>query len=75
MQRMVKSYGIGRVLYEEAPSGLVAFAVAELLYKFGSFALECLAFLGTWYALSWAASVVGDRMRRDRAQGAARDER
>jgi len=26
-----------------------AFLVAELFYKFGSFLLECLAFLATWF--------------------------
>ena len=29
-----------------------AMALAELFFKFGSFTLECLAFLATWYALA-----------------------
>ena len=29
----------------------VSLAVAEFLYKFHSFTLEALAFLGTWYAM------------------------
>lgn len=31
------------------PSAAVAIIVAEWLYKFHSFTLECLAFLVTWY--------------------------
>ena len=30
---------------------VAAFAIASALFKFGSFALECLAFLGTWFVL------------------------
>lgn len=29
----------------------VSFVIAEMFYKFGSFAIEAAAFLGTWYAL------------------------
>ena len=27
--------------------------LAEIFFKFHSFTLECVAFLSTWYALSW----------------------
>lgn len=33
------------------PGLLLAFVIAELLYKFHSFALECGAFLLTWWAI------------------------
>jgi hypothetical protein len=36
----------------EALTGAAAFLVANHCYKFHSFALETLAFLATWYALS-----------------------
>ena len=39
-------------LIRDLPPFASAMAVAELLYKFGSFALECLAFLATWYVLA-----------------------
>jgi hypothetical protein len=32
----------------------VSFLTAELFFKFGSFALECLAFLALWRVLIWA---------------------
>jgi hypothetical protein len=41
-----------RFLVDEMPSGVTALVIAELFYKFHSFALECLAFLATWYVLS-----------------------
>ena len=38
---------------------VIAFAIATILYKFGNFALECLAFLATWFIidlpLQWIA--------------------
>jgi hypothetical protein len=45
-----------RFVTQEALPGAVAFAIAEFFYKFHSFALECLAFLVTWYVLSFAWS-------------------
>ena len=42
-----------------------ALAVSELFYKFHSFSLECVAFLGTWLAIGWIASVaLGPLLRR-----------
>jgi len=38
-----------RLLAEQLPALGGAFVVAEQFYKFHSFALECLAFLCTWY--------------------------
>jgi len=36
----------------------IAFVIAELFYKFGSFTVEAAAFLGTWYALRVVASAL-----------------
>lgn len=41
------------VIAVHAPALLVAFAVATLFYKFGNFALECVAFLATWFAIDF----------------------
>ncbi len=35
----------------QAPCLAVSFVLASALYKFGSFALECVAFLLTWFVL------------------------
>lgn len=40
-----------RFVAHEMPSGVAAFVLAEMFYKFHSFTLECGAFLLTWYAL------------------------
>jgi hypothetical protein len=37
---------------------VVAFVVAELFYKFRSFSLECIAFLGTWAILGVVMSSI-----------------
>ena len=47
-----------RFLVDEMPSGVVAFGIAELFYKLHSFSLECLAFLATWYVLSFGHAML-----------------
>ena len=37
-----------QLLLEQAPLLAVSILIAELFYKFGSFTLECIAFLATW---------------------------
>jgi hypothetical protein len=46
--------------------------VAELFFKFGSFAVECIAFLGLWYGLNKLHQFVLERLRR---QGDTRGEK
>ena len=59
----IQSSGVGSFLRQEAPSLIVAFLIADFFYKFGSFALECVAFLATWYALSFGASKLASFLR------------
>ena len=40
-----------RILTEQAPILIAAWAIAETFYKFHSFTLECAAFLATWSEL------------------------
>jgi hypothetical protein len=54
----VKTVGIPTFLVREAPAFLTSFLIAEVFYKFHSFTLECLAFLATWYWLSWVQSIL-----------------
>lgn len=42
----------------------IALVIAELFYRFGSFSLECLAFLATWFVLETAASAGAAGIRR-----------
>ena len=51
MFQLIKTLGAGELLARQLPVAGVAFLTAELFYKFGSFALECVAFLATWFVL------------------------
>jgi hypothetical protein len=53
MFSLVKELGVQVALKREAAPFLVAFLIAEFFYKFHSFTLECLAFLATWFLLSF----------------------
>lgn len=53
MFSLIKILGLKKLLATEAPSLLLSLALAEAFYKFGSFVLECLAFLATWSVISY----------------------
>ena len=53
MYQIIRSYGLLTSLKKEAPPAIMSLLVAEVFYKFHSFALECFAFLATWYVVSW----------------------
>jgi hypothetical protein len=61
MFTFIRDYGLMQLVRREAIPFSTAFVVAELAYKFKSFALECIAFLLTWYVLSFIQSVLFDR--------------
>lgn len=43
---------------QQLPAFVVSFTVASLFYKLGSFALECVAFLATWFVLDVVATAI-----------------
>ncbi len=49
MNKLFTNFSIQEILIEVIPSFGISLLLAELYFKFGSFALECIAFLGTWY--------------------------
>ena len=53
MLHMIRSTSVKKLLMLESPAALSALVIAELFYKFGSFTLECLAFLPTWFVVSY----------------------
>lgn len=63
MYTMIREVGVRRSLSNEAPYLAVSFIAAEFLYKFHSFALECLAFLATWFVLSAAGALMVNLVR------------
>jgi len=58
MYHATKSAGIRQLLTIEAPSLIAAIVIANTFYKFGSFLLELLAFLPTWFILSFLLSLI-----------------
>ena len=69
MQQMIRAHGLMPTLTREAPAGVGALLIAEAFYKFHSFTLECIAFLATWYALSWIAGRLFPRPPRGQRAG------
>ena len=64
MFQAIRSHGLSRTLTSETPVMIGSFVVAEMFYKFGSFSLECLAFLATWFVASWGLDVVTAAIRK-----------
>ncbi|TIV88950.1 MAG: hypothetical protein E5V78_03580 [Mesorhizobium sp.] len=54
MFSLTQAIGVSGIAKRELVPFMIAFVIAEMFYKLGSFALECLAFLATWYFLSYA---------------------
>ena len=66
MFSLIKDLGLRVALKQEAVPFIIAFAVAELFFKFKSFALECVAFLAVWYVLSLVQSLIFPRAKDQR---------
>ena len=49
MYSLIKRIPRREIVLEHLPTAGGSLLVAELFYKFGSFSLEALAFLGTWF--------------------------
>jgi len=64
MFSLIKTLGVEMSLRNEAGPFVVAFLIASFFFKFGSFALECAAFLVVWYVLSLLQSLIIPAKRR-----------
>ncbi len=51
MFTLIRSIPLSQVLFRQIPALSISFIMAEMFYKFHSFTLECLAFLGTWFVV------------------------
>ena len=51
MFELLRSSTLRQLLARQAPALAISLVVAEMFYKFGSFTLECLSFLATWFVL------------------------
>lgn len=51
MYELIRSLGSREALVHQLPVATLSILIAEIFYKFHSFTLEALAFLGTWYSI------------------------
>jgi hypothetical protein len=51
MYTLIKRISYSELVLEQLPVLTASLLIAELLYKFHSFILECVAFLATWYVI------------------------
>ena len=51
MYMLIRNLGLREWLVRQSPVLVGALAIAEIFYKFGSFLLEAIAFLVTWFCL------------------------
>lgn len=59
MYTLTRLLPLRQLLVEQLPALVASMLIAELFYKFHSFTLECLAFLGTWYLIGGVARLLG----------------
>jgi hypothetical protein len=53
MYTLLKSSTVKKTLISEMPSFAISLIIGEAFYEFGSFILECSAFVCTWYCISY----------------------
>ena len=59
MFELLRSTPLRQLLARQAPALAISLAAAELFYKFGSFTLECIGFLATWFVLDALFAQIG----------------
>ena len=69
MYTLIQSIPIRHLLLEQLPVAAASLLIAELFYKFGSFTLECVAFLSTWYVLDAGVNLASGWWRKSRFDG------
>lgn len=54
MYTLIQQVPLRQLVIEQFPAFAISLLIAEFFYKFHSFTLECLAFLGTWFVIDFA---------------------
>lgn len=57
MYQFLRALSASDLALRQAPAAAASFVVAALFYKWGSFALELIGFLGTWFVLDALAEL------------------
>lgn len=63
MYALIRSLSTRELFVRQAPVLIGSLAIAEIFYKFGSFLLEAVAFLVTWFLLDALTDLVSGRSR------------
>jgi hypothetical protein len=63
MYALVRSLSTRELFVRQTPVLIGSLAIAEIFYKFGSFLLEAVAFLVTWFLLDALTDLVSGRSR------------
>lgn len=58
MFSLIRALPISSLILEQAPAFGLSLLMAEMFYKFHSFTLETMAFLGTWFVVDGVISLV-----------------
>ncbi len=70
MFELLRSSSLRQLLARQAPGLAISLIVAELFYKLGSFTLECLGFLATWFVLDAMFALVARALAKPAQRGA-----
>lgn len=63
MYQLLTRTSSGELFKIQLPVLIAALVVAEVFYKFGSFTLECVAFLATWFIFDAIAAAIRKLMK------------
>jgi hypothetical protein len=66
MYHLFQNSRLKNLLATESIPFSTAMLLGETLYKFGSFTLECIAFLATWFVLSHASKTVASLIKKNK---------
>lgn len=58
MFSLIRALPLSSLILEQAPAFGLSLLMAEMFYKFHSFTLETMAFLGTWFLVDGVISFV-----------------
>jgi hypothetical protein len=64
MYSLLKNIGLRDSLEKELAPFVVALAIAQIWFKWGSFALELIGFIATWFVLGLVADLILRAIRR-----------
>jgi len=62
MFTLIKNSTFPQIITKRLPGLVISLIIAEIFYKFHSFTLECVAFLGTWFLVDLTIEVIANKL-------------